>query len=253
MFETCQLCSCAFCSCSKKAVQYTRSEVLLCITMTAQSLASQMPSAPILKFASRSGSEGDATILQTLFSPRPFLSHKRVVDACAMILPPIGLIEGPANMLAPSKFAATTCKCSFLLNIARKCDKALSDILCLNASLILAGSCSFWHAWSLESPTWLVTTTAQPYSSASRCRLRMKRPRCICLADSSPPLVLDSIQSCDTVHHNEGKPAVCHHRSSSHQQLRLVVCVVCSCVRHIVQHVMRDQPIPAPTDDPPPP
>ena len=34
--------------------------------------------------------------------------------------------------------------------------------------------------------TWLVTTTAQPYSSASRCRLRRKRPRLIWRADSSP-------------------------------------------------------------------
>ncbi len=34
--------------------------------------------------------------------------------------------------------------------------------------------------------TWLDTTTATPYSSASRCRPLRKRPRAICRADSSP-------------------------------------------------------------------
>eukprot|EP00955_Chlamydomonas_euryale_P092813 364743-Chlamydomonas_euryale.AAC.12 len=59
--------------------------------------------------ASRSGKDGEAMILTTRFSPRPFFSHRRVVVACAMILPPMGLTDGPANMLPPSRFAATTC------------------------------------------------------------------------------------------------------------------------------------------------
>ena len=51
-------------------------------------------------------------ILQVLFSPRPFFSHSRVVEACAMMLPPMGFIDGPANMLPPSRLAATTCASS---------------------------------------------------------------------------------------------------------------------------------------------
>ena len=77
--------------------------------LSRQSFASHIPSSPMLKVASRSGSDGEATILHCLFSPRPFFSHSRVVDACAMMLPPIGFTDGPANMLAPSRFAATTC------------------------------------------------------------------------------------------------------------------------------------------------
>lgn len=79
------------------------------ITSEHHSLASMIPSGPMLKFASRSGREGEPTTLHTRFSPLPFLSQSRVVVACAMMLPPIGLIEGPANMLPPSKLAATTC------------------------------------------------------------------------------------------------------------------------------------------------
>ena len=72
-----------------------------------QSLASQTPSGPIAKVASRSGSEGELTILQVRFSPRPFLSQSLVVDACAMMLPPHGLERRPSDMLAPSGLATT--------------------------------------------------------------------------------------------------------------------------------------------------
>ena len=41
-------------------------------------------------------------------------------------------------------------------------------------------------AWMKVILTWFVTTTAQPYSSASLWRLRRKRPRLIWRADSSP-------------------------------------------------------------------
>lgn len=41
-------------------------------------------------------------------SPRPFFRYSRVVVACAMMLPPMGFTEGPANMLPPSRLAATT-------------------------------------------------------------------------------------------------------------------------------------------------
>lgn len=37
-------------------------------------------------------------------------SHSRVVVACAMMLPPMGLTDGPANMDPPSRLAATTCR-----------------------------------------------------------------------------------------------------------------------------------------------
>lgn len=60
------------------------------------------------KLASRSGNDGELMILHIRFSPRPFLSQSRVVEAWAIILPPMGFILGPANMLPPSRFAATT-------------------------------------------------------------------------------------------------------------------------------------------------
>lgn len=68
-----------------------------------------MPSVPIAKVASRSGRQGEHIILHVRVSPRPFFSHNLVVEACAMMLPPMGFTLGPANMLPPSKFAATTC------------------------------------------------------------------------------------------------------------------------------------------------
>ena len=70
--------------------------------------ASVTPPGPMENCASLSGSEGDAMILTFLFSPRPLLSERRVVVACAMMLPPMGLRLGPANMDPPSRLAATT-------------------------------------------------------------------------------------------------------------------------------------------------
>lgn len=55
------------------------------------SFASLTPSGPMPKVASRSGRDGLLTILHTRVSPRPFLSHRRVVEAWAMMLPPMGL------------------------------------------------------------------------------------------------------------------------------------------------------------------
>ena len=56
-----------------------------CSKKNPQSLASTMPSGAIAKVASLSGREGLATILAMRCSPRPFLSHSLVVDACAWI------------------------------------------------------------------------------------------------------------------------------------------------------------------------
>lgn len=72
------------------------------------SLASMTPIASMANEASASGREGEATIFAILVSPRPFLTQILVVVACAMMLPPIGFIDGPANIEPPSKFAATT-------------------------------------------------------------------------------------------------------------------------------------------------
>ena len=91
--------------------------------------------------ASLSGSTGEHAIFAMRFSPLPLRSARRVVEACAMMFPPMGFNAlAPANMALPSGFATT----------------------------------------------WLVTTTATPYSSASRVRCLRNFPRCIWRALSSP-------------------------------------------------------------------
>ena len=127
----------------------------------------------MLKLASRSGSEGELMILHVLVSPRPFLSHSLVVDACAMIFPPMGLMLGPANTLAPSRLAATTCPHQGYVNQWRHRQLAWDSVHSASA-------------FAKAGRTWFVTTTAQPNSSASLCKLRKKRPRWIWRADSSP-------------------------------------------------------------------
>ena len=92
--------SCAAC-CEVSSVVLNRITVLY-------SFASMTPALSMPNVASASGSEGDAMIFAMRVSPRPFFTHMRVVVACAMILPPMGLIVGPANMEPPSRFAATT-------------------------------------------------------------------------------------------------------------------------------------------------
>lgn len=52
------------------------------------------PSAPMLNVASASGWLGEAMILATRVSPRPLRSCRRVVVACAMMLPPTALSCG---------------------------------------------------------------------------------------------------------------------------------------------------------------
>ena len=44
--------------------------------------------------------------VQMRFSPRPFLMRSLVVEACAIIFPPIGLVESFAKLI-PSGFATT--------------------------------------------------------------------------------------------------------------------------------------------------
>lgn len=46
--------------------------------------------------------------MQILFSPRPFFNFSRVVEACAIIFPPIGFVASFAKLI-PSGLA-TTCK-----------------------------------------------------------------------------------------------------------------------------------------------
>jgi hypothetical protein len=74
------------------------------------SFTSVTPLDSIAKVASRSGRLGEHTILTTLASPLPFLSARRVVEACAMMLPPMGFTPPPAGNMPPppSRLAATT-------------------------------------------------------------------------------------------------------------------------------------------------
>lgn len=61
-----------------------------------------MPSL-IANIASDSGKQGESYILQIQLSPRPFRSDNRVVDACAMIFPPISIIGFAWNIALPFK------------------------------------------------------------------------------------------------------------------------------------------------------
>ena len=45
------------------------------------------------------------------------------------------------------------------------------------------------------------------------------------------------VESCDAVHYEQRKACICHHGGGSHQQLRLVVCVVRPGVGDVVQHI----------------
>mmetsp|Transcript_11446 Transcript_11446/g.29036 ORF Transcript_11446/g.29036 Transcript_11446/m.29036 type:complete len:214 (-) Transcript_11446:699-1340(-) len=72
------------------------------------SLQSETPSFPMANWASLSARHGEEMILTTRDSPLPFLNQRRVVVECAMMLPPMALMEGPANMPPPSRLAATT-------------------------------------------------------------------------------------------------------------------------------------------------
>ena len=66
-----------------------------------------MPNSEIENCASDSGKTGEHAIFMILFSPRPLRSAKRVVLACAMMFPPIGLSAfAPAN--GPPSGLATT-------------------------------------------------------------------------------------------------------------------------------------------------
>ena len=71
---------------------------------SAQSTASPIPEPWIEKVASPSARQGESKILQMRFSPRPFLSISLVVDACAMMLPPMGLEVA----IGPPSTCATT-------------------------------------------------------------------------------------------------------------------------------------------------
>ena len=77
------------------------------ILYTTHSFASSTPAGPTEKDASDSAIDGESMTLHTRFSPRAFLSCRRVCDACAMMLPPIGLVASLAKDM-PSGFA-TTC------------------------------------------------------------------------------------------------------------------------------------------------
>ena len=64
-----------------------------------------MPAPWIWKLASPSGSVGESITLQTRVSARPLRKWRRVVDAWAMMFPPIGAICGPKDIA--SGFATT--------------------------------------------------------------------------------------------------------------------------------------------------
>ena len=70
--------------------------------------ASQIPSDPMEKSASDSGRHGESYILQMRVSPLPLRKYRRVVDACAMMFPPMGFLGSALNMAqAPSTWATT--------------------------------------------------------------------------------------------------------------------------------------------------
>lgn len=71
-----------------------------------QSTGSPTPSALIENVASASARHGESKTLQMRVSPRPFLKDNLVVDAWAMIFPPIGFVVGP-NIAVPSTVATT--------------------------------------------------------------------------------------------------------------------------------------------------
>jgi len=59
----------------------------------------------IAYIASDSGKQGESNILQTLDSALPFLNDSLVVEACAIIWPPIGFLQSPIAI--PSTWATT--------------------------------------------------------------------------------------------------------------------------------------------------
>ena len=71
------------------------------------SFASSTPAGPTEKDASDSAIDGESITLHTRFSPRAFLSCRRVCDAWAMMLPPMGFVASFAKDM-PSGLA-TTC------------------------------------------------------------------------------------------------------------------------------------------------
>jgi len=72
----------------------------------AYSEASAMPAAETAKVASASGRDGESNTVQMRFSPRPLRRRKRVVDAWAMMLPPMGFVASFAKLI-PSGLATT--------------------------------------------------------------------------------------------------------------------------------------------------
>ena len=57
-----------------------------------------MPAEVIWKVASASGCVGESMTLQIRWSPRPFLSSRRVVDACASTWPPTGFLGSDTKL-----------------------------------------------------------------------------------------------------------------------------------------------------------
>ena len=61
---------------------------------------------PSAKVAWLSAMVGESYTSQMRFSPRPFLKRRRVCEACAMMLPPMGLVASLAKLM-PSGLATT--------------------------------------------------------------------------------------------------------------------------------------------------
>lgn len=169
------------------------------------------PSGPMLKVASASGCEGEAMILATRVSPRPLRSCRRVVVACAMILPPTALScaqGGRASQWAGVKYGSTrgfsaSANCTAVTGPVARLEEQAKPCKQTAATPSAVPGYPTYHAQALPlcevmpgpeltdrcgaenmavapsrlpCTTWLVTSTATPYSSARRCRPRRKRP-----------------------------------------------------------------------------
>lgn len=63
------------------------------------SVASHTPCGPTANCASASGKVGLSKTVQIRFSPRPFRKRRRVVDAWAIMFPPIGFVWSLAKLI----------------------------------------------------------------------------------------------------------------------------------------------------------
>lgn len=108
-----------------------------------------------------------------------------VVEACAIIFPPMGLIWGPANMADPSTcettwFVMTTATPNYMINHYL--------IKLLESKGSIKGTVIHHDQWTsgASGTVPVLDLTKISTSSANFWRLLRNLARCICLADSSP-------------------------------------------------------------------